>query len=342
MRRYSPIIIIFLLTIPAVTGTLSFYALDSTADEQELVLYSGRSESLVGPLVEQFEERHGIKVRVRYGATTQLSIALHEEGRRSPADIFWAQDRGALDAMDSSGLLSTLSESIQALRPVSFQPYVGNWIATSGRARVLAYSPERVDKENLPVSVFDLTDAAWQGRVGWAPTNASFQSFVTSMRTQYGDAKTREWLSGMKSNQAQSYGSNVPILQGIASGEIDLGITNHYYLYRLKDADSEFPVEQTTFQKGDIGNLVNVAGIGILQSSSKQDNAEKFIRFVLSNESQVFFTEEIKEYPVMEGMAPASGLMDQESLMAYAPELHLDKQDDLQGTLQLMMEVGIL
>ena len=342
MQRFRPIFITLLLVIPAGTGMLLLFVSDSIANEQELVLYSGRSESLVGPLVEQFEVQHGIKIRVRYGATTQLSIALHEEGRRSPADIFWAQDRGALDALDASGLLSTLSESIQQLRPTAFQPYPANWIATSGRARVLAYSPERVDKDTLPASIFDLTETVWQGRVGWAPTNASFQSFVTAMRTQYGDERTRAWLSEMKRNQAKSYGSNVPILQGIASGEIDLGITNHYYLHRLKDADAEFPVEQTAFEKGDIGNLVNVAGIGIVQASTNLNNAEKFIQFVLSKESQTFFAEETNEYPVIEGIVTASGLMDKDSVMANAPELHLDRQDDLQGTLQLMMEVGIL
>ena len=335
------IVAVVLLTVLGVGLYVSFLG-QRTLAEGQLVIYSGRSESLVRPMVEQFREQYGVDVQVRYGGTAQLSIALHEEGRRSPADLFWAQDRGALAAMESSGMLAALPEQMQAMRPEGLQPHPANWIATSGRARVLAYSPERVEEGALPTSVFDLTEPEWRGRVGWAPTNASFQSFVTAMRTQYGDAVTRQWLSDMHENQARSYGSNVPILHGIASGEIDLGLNNHYYLLRLKETDADFPVAQTTFDEGDIGNMVNVAGVGILASSERQETALQFIAFLMSPETQQFFASEIKEYPVVDGVVAPSELLDMDRLLAYAPTLRMDEQDDLQGTLALMTEVGVL
>ena len=193
------------------------------------------------------------------------------EGDKSPAALFWAQDAGALGAISKKAMFEKLPESILTQVPSGFRDAEGFWVATSGRARTLAYSPERVNMEELPESIFDLTQPMWKGRVGWAPTNASFQAFVTSLRVQVGEERTAEWLSGMKANGAKKYAKNTPIIEALAAGEIDVGLPNHYYLLRFKSKDSDFPVEQTFFKPSDPGNLVNIAGIGLLKSSKNKE-----------------------------------------------------------------------
>lgn len=312
------------------------------AEPQTLVVYSGRSESLVDPIIARFEQETGIDVEVRYGDTAQLAAALGEEGAQSAADVFWAQDAGALGAVHAAGLLASLPDSILQAVPARFRSNAGTWVAVSGRARTLAYSSARVDTTALPQSVFDLTDPQYEGRVGWAPTNGSFQAFVTAMRKMEGDERTREWLEGMKANGAKSYPKNSAIVQAIADGEVDFGLPNHYYLYRFKSEDAQFPVEQTFFAPGDPGDLVNVAGVGVLQNGDAQAPALRFISFLLSPSAQEYFTSETFEYPVVEGVEPSFRLVSSERLSELQPAVDLDELRDLEGTLNLLREAELL
>lgn len=309
---------------------------------QELVLYSGRSKNLVQPIIQKFTEATGVDVQVRYGSTSQLAVALKEEGQRTRADAFLAQDAGALGAMVDAGLFAKLPEELLNQVAQRYRNPEGYWVATSGRARTLAYSPERVEEENLPASVFDLTQPEYEGRVGWAPTNASFQAFVTAMRRVHGDERALQWLKDMKANGARAYPNNTGIIQGIAAGEVDLGLPNHYYLLRFKDDDPNYPVEQTLFDAGDVGNLINVAGIGVLAPSQKQELAQQLVAYLLSEEAQRYFATETFEYPVTDAVEPDPRLPDRDRLSENAPHVDLDSLDDLEGTLELLREAGLL
>jgi iron(III) transport system substrate-binding protein len=318
---------------------ISFYFILNRDSNDKLVIYSGRSKALVDPIIERFQRESGITVEVKYGGTTQLAVALIEEGDKSPGDLFWAQDAGALGAIHRAALLQKLDENLTGNIPANFRNVGGYWVATSGRVRVLAYAPARVNVDNLPQSAFDLVNPAWRGRIAWAPTNGSFQSFVTAMLIQYGEQATLNWLIDVKNNGAINYANNNAILQGIAAGEADLGITNHYYLYRSKAENASFPVEQTYFEAGDIGNMVNVAGIAHLKSSKNPAAAEKFIEFLLSAETQKWFAEVVYEYPVIETGVETFGI---ESLIDVSPDIDLEQLDNLENTLKLLREAGLL
>jgi len=309
---------------------------------EEVIIYSGRSRSLVAPLVKRIEAKTGVKVTVRYGKTAQLAMLLMQEGKHSPADIFWAQDAGALSALAQEGLLAPLPENLLKMVPAAFRDPDARWVATSGRARVLAYSKKRVDAAELPKSVFDLTNPKWKGRVGWAPTNGSFQAFVTAMRAREGEEKTRAWLKAMQANGTKAYAKNTPILQALAAGEIDLGLPNHYYLLRFLASDPEFPVAQTVFRAGDIGNLVNVAGAAVRRGSKKHAAAYKVIEFLLAPEAQSYFTEKVFEYPVANGAVANKKLLPMDEMQKNAASIDLNVLRDLDGTLKLMRDVGLL
>ena len=118
--------------------------------------------------------------------------------------------------------------------------------------------------EYVPDSVFDLTDPKWKGRIGIAPTNASFQAFVTAMRLTEGDDETRQWLLDLKENDPKEYERNTPIVEAAAAGEIDLGLVNHYYLYLVREEQPDAPIANHFLESGDPGALVSVAGAGVL------------------------------------------------------------------------------
>lgn len=310
------------------------------ASAQTLTLYSGRGESLVAPLIEMYESQSGVDVEVRYGGTAELAVLLQEEGSASPADVFWAQDPGALGAVGS--MFEPLPEEITAKVPEALRDDEGRWVGASGRSRLFVYSPERVSEEELPESILDLTGETYKGRVGWAPTNGSFQAHLTAMREEIGEDETKAWLEGMIANDVQVYSNNSAQVQAVADGEIDFGLVNHYYLLRAKDADPQFPAAQSLFAKGDIGNLLMVAGVGVLQSSDQKDLANDFVAFLLSEEAQNFLSRDNHEYAVVEGTGAGGQEPSFEEVLDASPDIDLNDLGDLEGTLDLLREVGLL
>ena len=167
----------------------------SSSSNEVVTVYSGRSENLIGPILDSFTEDTGIKVAIRYGQSAELALLIEQEGDRSPADVFISQSPGAMGYVQQLGMLQTLADDIIALVPAEFANADGQWVGMSGRVRVIVYNKDLIDLADLPDSVFDLTDEIFRGKVGVAPANGSFQDFVTAMREISGDDKALEWLA---------------------------------------------------------------------------------------------------------------------------------------------------
>lgn len=306
-----------------------------------LTVYSGRSEELVGSVFADFEAATGIDVEVRYASTAELAATILEEGDNSPADVFLAQDAGALGAIAKAGRFAELpSELLDRVDP-RFRDPGGEWVGVTGRVRTIVYNTDTLSEDEVPGSVFDLTDPAWEGRIGWAPTNGSFQAFVTAMRVIHGDDTTREWIEAMIANGAREYPSNTPIVEAVGRGEVDLGLVNHYYLFRFLAEDPDFPAANH-FPTEDVGGLVNVSGVGIVNTTDNVGAAEELVRYLLSEEAQshfAAFADEI-EYPLIPEVSPDERLPALSEL--NPPDVDLSDLDDLQGTLELLREAGAL
>ena len=308
-----------------------------------LTIYCGREKELVEKIFERFTAETGVKVNVKYGKTAQLALQLAEEGNNSPADVFWAQDAGALSAISAQALFAQLPENIRKRVSPTFSHNDKNWTAITGRVRTIAYSTERVKTSDLPSSVADLTNPKYKNKIAWSPENASFQSFITAMRKAKGDEETKKWLEAVKNNGAKSYPSNGTAVQAIAAGEVDYALTNHYYLFEFKEKDPSFPVAQSAFKAGDIGNMINVSGTGILKSSKNIPVAEQFLTYLLSSNTQKEnVSGEEKEYAVVEGVEVFKDLRPFSELQSNKPAVDLDSLADLEGTLNLLRMVGLL
>lgn len=314
----------------------------NSASEGEITVYSGRNKNLVGPLLERFTKDTGIKVSVRYADSASLAAQLAEEGSRSPADAFFSQDAGALGALAKRGLLGPAPpEALQAVDS-RYRSRDGTWVGVSGRARVIVYNPGKVPEGEVPKSVFELTDPKWKGRVAIAPTNASFQSFVTAMRIQAGDDRTRDWLRGIKANEPRSFPGNQPVVEAVDKGEVDLGLVNHYYLFERKASiGADKVVAKNAFTvNGDPGALINVAGVGVLKSTKSPANAATFVRYLLDAEAQRYFAEETHEYPLAAGVAAPAEITPLSEIQG--PDIDLSDLDTLEQTLTMIRESGLL
>ena len=317
---------------------VSLAACGSSGDDSTLTLYSGRIEPILGPALKQYETASDFKVKARYGDSPSLAATLVEEGKNSPADLFFAQDAGSLDAVEKQGLLLKLPADILAKVEKRFQSATGAWVGITGRSRIIAYGP-KVKASELPDSPLELTAEKWKGRVGWAPTNASMQGYITALRLVEGEDVAKQWLEDMVANDVQVYDSNIPIRDAIAKGEIDLGLINHYYVAEAQAEDPDYPVK-VHFPPDDLGSLVNVAGVGVLASSEHKDEALKFVRQMLSTQTQRYFADSSKEYPLVAGVQPPKELVALSEIPS--PKIDLAKLGDLQGTLKLMRETGAL
>ncbi|GGT19351.1 iron ABC transporter substrate-binding protein [Streptomyces purpureus] len=307
-----------------------------------LVIYSGRNENLVKPLIEKLEKHLGTNVEVRYGDSAELSAQLLEEGDKTEAGLFLSQDAGALGALSKEQRLAPLPKTTLDKVAPAHRGSAGDWTGVSGRVRVLGYHPGKVPTP--PSSVHELVKPEWKGKIGFVPTNASFQAFVTGMRVLEGDDAARTWLKGLKANEPKAYENNLKVLDAVDKGEVSLGLLNHYYWYEQvaeKGAD-KVTAKIHYLPKGDPGGLVNVAGVGILKGADKKqaEYAQKAVDYLLSADSQKYFAEETKEYPLVAGVKTAEGVPPLETLQP--PKIDLGKLDSLKQTLAMLQEVGLV
>ena len=329
MRRIVAIVL-GLLALAPVTGC--------GGEDADLTVYSGRNEALIGDLVKDFEKKSGLTVEVRYGDSAELAAQIAEEGDNTPADVFFSQDAGALGSVESQ--LAPLPRDVLDKVPARYRDDRGRWTGASARSRVIAYDSREFKEGELPDSIFDFTQPEWKGRIGFPPTNASFQAFVSAMRLDIGDERTRRWLEGIKGNQPKIYENNIQTEEAISRNEVDVGFVNHYYAYELAIEHKGFPVRNHFLRKGDPGSLVNAAGPAILARSDSKPEAARFVRYLVSAEGQKYFANKLFEYPVVAGVAPPKGLPPLDSLQGPGIKLE-DLGGQLRSTLQMLDQVGL-
>lgn len=327
----------------AVFAVLSVLAVScSSGDETAAItLYSGRSETLIQPVIDAFTEETGIDVAVKYAGSADLAATILEEGGSSPADVFLAQDPASLGTVALEGLFDVLPAELLDRVPSRFTDDEGRWVGTSGRARVVVYDPSRILPQDLPATEDGFVEPAWSGRVGIAPTNGSFLAFVAAKILVDGEEETLSWLEGMTANDSPKYPKNSPIVAAVNAGEIEAGLVNHYYLLRALAENPDELGRNHFFSVATPGSLVMPAGAGILASSGEKEAAQAFVEFLLSEESQTYFAEETFEYPLVPGIPANDTLPPIESVPT--PDLNLSELATVLDTAtDLVARAGLL
>ncbi|MEE2756980.1 MAG: extracellular solute-binding protein [Myxococcota bacterium] len=306
----------------------------------KLVVYSGRSAKLVEPLFKVFETKTGIQVSVRFDKSTQtLANRIASEGAVGEADVFFAQDSGYLGALAKAGHLTVLPKSVLDRVSETYRDKNGRWIATSGRARVLVYSPDRVKIEELPNGLEGLADEKWKGRLGWAPSNSSFQAHVSGLRSLWGEKKTQAWLEKMRTIEPKVYPKNSPQVKAVSNGEIDIGWVNHYYLHRLKAANPSLKAANYSFrEQTDAGNLLMLSGVAVTAYSKNTESALALVQFLLSDEAQTYFAQKVYEYPTVSGIKTHQDVPPKTGGWAAVEKSALS---DVVGTVKLLRQLGL-
>lgn len=341
LRSLIPSFVAPLCVAALAAGTfVALAAPSASAADGTLTVYSGRTEELIQPLLDEFAADTGIDAEVRYGDSADLALLIDEEQDASPADVFISQSPGATGYLDGAGRLRKISPSVLREVDERYRASDGRWIGVSGRVRVLVYNTDLVKPADLPDSVLDLTKRKYRDQVALAPSNGSFQDFVTAMREIEGEKATEQWLAGMEANGASSYASNSAIVEAVARGEVPMGLVNHYYAALAKDADPTVPVENHVFPNRDVGSVILVTSAAVLDSTDDRKLAERFVRYLLSKPAQVHLAEDEFEYPLAKGIKPLGDLPPLSSI--EAPRLDLDTLGgELLKTRELIAQSGL-
>ena len=318
-------------------------ATENTTEAKSFVLYTGRDEELIGPIIAAFEKESGVKVDVRYGNSAEMAAQLLEEGDSTPADAFLSQEVGAIGALADADLLGDLPAATVERAEVRFRPVEGTkWVGVTARSRVIAYNPEMLETAGVPVptGVEDLTDPTYEGMVAMVPTNASFQAFITAFRVSEGEDAARGWLEAMLANDADTtFESNGDVLEAVNNGDVAIGLINHYYWARHENRDQL--EAKLVFPSGeDPGGLVNATAVAVTPAGAENEAALTFVNYLLSDEGQETFVHETWEYPVVSSVADPEGIPPLEDL--DGPSIDLADLDSLEETQALLTELGLL
>jgi iron(III) transport system substrate-binding protein len=311
---------------------------------EKLTLYSGRAERLIKPVLDQFTTKSGVQVDLLSSGTTELVNRLKAEGDRTAADLFLTNDAGSLEQARVAGILRPLNmREVDRAIPSQFRAPDNAWIGLSGRFWIIVYNKTLLKPDELK-SLLDLGDPKWKGKIAIPNAGSEYlQAGVSVIRATYGDAKTRDFLQGLKDNAGeQVYQKSSQIVEAVAKGQASLGIVNHYYVYRHLAAQPSAPIAafMPDQQEGGMGAIMNVAGVGIVKSTKHLDSAKLLVGFLVAQAGQKLFADLDKEYPLHPDVKADPALVERKSFRAA--QVPLTKLAELrEPTLTLIEQVGL-
>jgi iron(III) transport system substrate-binding protein len=319
MRVRSRAVAVLALTVAA---TIALTACSSKSGADTITLYNGQHEQTADALINAFTAQTGIKVKVRNDDEDVLAQQIEQEGAASPADVFYTENSPALEELSGKGLLAPVDAATLQAVPSQYSSPQGDWLGVSARVSMLVYNTDSLPKDQLPTSIMDLADPKWSGKLALAPGETDFQPIVTSIVKAKGEAAALTWLKAVKANgSSHDYPDNETIVAKVNSGDIQIGLINNYYWYRLQaqlGGADKMHSALATFAPQDPGYIVNVSGAGIIKASKHQADAQKFLAFLASTKGQqTMASSDSFEYPVIAGVTPADNQAPLASLQPY-------------------------
>jgi iron(III) transport system substrate-binding protein len=309
---------------------------------QTITVYSGQHEQTATMLAAGFTAATGIKVQLRSGDEAELANQILQEGTASPADVFYAENSPALEALREKDLLAPVDAATLAAVPAGYNSPQGRWVGVSARSAALVFNTAATSDAQLPASVLDMAGPAWKGKFGFAPTETDFQPVLTAVAKLKGTDAATTWLADLKAN-AKVYPDNETLVAAVNSGQIATGLIDHYYWYRLQ---RELGPAKTTsalhyFGPGDPGSLVDVSGAGVLASSKHAAAAQKFLAYLVSKPAQTIIgTSDSYEYPLGSGVSTSQPLRPLDQL--HPPALTVGDLGDGRTSLAMLQQAGLL
>ncbi|RMH32288.1 MAG: extracellular solute-binding protein [Nitrospirae bacterium] len=311
---------------------------------ESLVVYSGRAERLIKPVLDVFEDKTGITIQLLTSGSTELVNRLRIEGPNTPADVFITNDAGTLERARELRLLRPISmKEVERNIPPAFRAPDNSWIGLSGRIWVVVANTQRVQSHEIS-SILDVADPRWKGQLAIPNAVSEYlQAGVSVILALKGEAVAKKFLEGIKANAGnQVYSKNRQIVDAVAKGKVALGLVNHYYIYRHLAKHPQAPITPilTDQEEGGMGMIMNVAGVGVTAHAKHVDAAKRLVQFLVSQAGQRLFASLNKEYPLHPEVEADPALPPRDSFhVAQVPLTRLSELRD--PTMRLIEQVGL-
>jgi len=308
-----------------------------------LTLYSAQHHQMVDMLTQAFTQETGIKVRVHSGEAPEIANQIAQEGKQSPADVYFTENSPELTLLDEKGMLAKIDPAALAQVPARYSAANGDWIGVLARENVLVFDPSMIQENALPASLLDLARPEWKGKVAIAPTDADFLPLVDAVAVLKGRAAALDWLKGLKRN-AQVFDDDEGVVAAVNRGSVATGIINNYYWARLRAEEGADKMQSRIhhFTDHDVGALVNVSGAAVLKSTKHPEAAQRFVAFLVSRPVQEMLgkSDIDFEYPLARGVQPNPLLKPFDQLQP--PEISMLQLGDDQQAARLLREAGLI
>ena len=323
-------------------ATLAAALTFSASSFADITVYNGQHKEAAKAVADAFTQETGIKVTLNSAKSEQLAGQLKEEGDKSPADVFYSEQTSPFAALSEAGLLEPLSAN--TIKQTSHQgvPVAPkkDWIALSGRSRVVVYDHTKLSEKDMEKSVLDYATPKWKGKIGYVSTSGAFLEQVVALSKMKGDKVALNWLKGLKEN-GKLYAKNSVALQAVENGEVPAALINNYYWYNLaKEKGVENLKSRLYFVRHqDPGALVSYSGAAVLKASKNQAEAQKFVDFLASKKGQEALVAVRAEYPLRADVVSPFNLEPYEKL--EAPVVSATTAQDKEHAIKLIEEAGL-
>ncbi len=290
------------LLIASAAGSVA--PLQAEAASDRLVIYSGRKEKAIKPVVEAFTKQTGTQVDLKIGKTSGLANEIRMEKAHPRGDLFISTEGGIMEVLAKEGLLDPYQSDATKPIPDDFKSATGAWTGISGRARILLYNKNLVPKKDVPKSILDLTDPKWKGTFAIAGTrertSLAWAAWLVAMK---GEAFTRDYISKLQANGLKILTDNTEVWQGVGRGEFAIGLTNSPNYYLAKQNNLPVGVIYPDQEAGGLGTPINPNAAAVIKGAANPEAARKFIDFLLSPEGQRILVVQDYEIPLIAEVA---------------------------------------
>jgi iron(III) transport system substrate-binding protein len=316
----------------------------SAALSGELIIYSGRAEPLIKPVIDLFQKQYpSVDVKLKAASNNELAAALLEERANPQADLFITTDMLTVASLGKDGVFEAYQSEGSERIPAEYRDPAHTWTPFTSRARVIMYNAELLKPEEVPTSVFELVDPKWKGQIAAANSaNGSMQAQIAAIRKLKGEQAAEGWLKGLLANDVTFFGGHTDVRKAVGAGEFKLGLVNHYYyhLQRAEPTNNNVGVIYPDQGEGQMGVVVNSTAGGIVKGGPNPENARAFMSFLLTRDAQQLFAELNYEYPLIEGSQPTAGVKPNGEFRLAGVAMR-DLYDDLDETQALIQKVGM-
>lgn len=308
----------------------------------ELVIYSGRTEPLIQPVIDAFKAKYpNVEVLLKAGSNSEMANALLEEQANPQADVFITTELFTVQSLAQEGIFQSYMPVGADQLPADFLGADNLWTGLTRRARVIMYNADLVSQDELPTSIFNLTDPKWKGQFAAAgSTNGSMQAQIAAMRQLIGEEETEAWLNGLIDNEVTFFGGHTDVRKAVGAGEFKLGLVNHYYYHLQKAEGSNVGIIFPDQGDGQIGLITNATAAAVVNGAPHVAAAQAFLDFLVSPEGQKLFAEQNYEYPLVSGVELHAAVQPLDNFRLADVDV-VKASQDFEATFDLMERVAL-